>query len=216
MRGMRSRSAWTMSENLSMDSEYSIFDRIYKEGGWDNGGGHGSGWGSHIDYARPYVEFINGFLREHEIKSVLDIGCGDWQFSRFIDWKNSRYVGIDVVESVIEQNNRMFSKEGVSFLRCRVEYADLSQFELILLKDILQHLSLEGCSKIIDRVVSSGCRFCLMTNDTESGPDINTDIVTGGYRHLDVSLPPLGLECERVLNLGRGKETLLWRNPKIK
>ena len=41
-----------------------------------------------------------------KIKSVCDIGCGDWQFSQYIDFKGFKYTGIDCVKSVIDENKK--------------------------------------------------------------------------------------------------------------
>jgi len=192
-----------------MNDDYEVFSRIYRDNVW----GNGSGWGSSIEFAQAYVNFINEFLQSNEIKSVLDIGCGDWQFSRFIEWGKVRYVGIDVVEGVIEENKKTFLKPGVEFLRCSAEDMDMSQFELILIKDVLQHLPSERVHAVIDRVCLSGCRFCLITNDVAETPSRNADIEIGGHRDLDVSLPPFSMKCERVLRFW-SKEALLWEDKK--
>ena len=37
---------------------------------------------------------------------VLDIGCGDWQFSKLMDWSEYYYTGIDCVPSLIDTNTK--------------------------------------------------------------------------------------------------------------
>ena len=77
-----------------------IFDTIYKYNLWL----FGSGTGSLAINNKPYISFLNKFIKENNIKSVIDIGCGDWQISENIDWSNIKYLGIDVVQSVIDKN----------------------------------------------------------------------------------------------------------------
>lgn len=53
------------------------FEEIYATNEW----GHGSGEGSLPVHTRGYVAFLQAFLAEKNITSVVDMGCGDWQFS---------------------------------------------------------------------------------------------------------------------------------------
>jgi len=69
-----------------------IFDRIYLTDEWNGG----SGPGSQPQNTAKYVKFLNSFIRENKIKSILDVGCGDWQLMSMIDLSGVRYKGIDV------------------------------------------------------------------------------------------------------------------------
>src|SRR5271170_437160 len=82
-----------------------VFETIYDKRVW----GGGSGIGSSPRMAGSYMNFLQAFLNNNAIRSVVDIGCGDWQFSQFINWGERTYLGIDVVASVIETNRRLFS-----------------------------------------------------------------------------------------------------------
>jgi SAM-dependent methyltransferase len=64
--------------------------------------GAGSGPGSASHETIAYRAFLQGFLQWNRVRSVVDLGCGDWQFSRFIDWSGVDYTGVDVVAPVIE------------------------------------------------------------------------------------------------------------------
>ena len=81
------------------------FSNIYKNKIWgENNIGEGwSGSGSSLQQTIKYREFLQKFLADHQIKSVVDVGCGDWTFSRAIDWTGIDYKGFDVVEDVIKK-----------------------------------------------------------------------------------------------------------------
>ena len=53
---------------------------------------------------KKYITFLTKFLKDHDITNVCDIGCGDWQVSKHIDWTGIHYLGIDVVKDVIKKN----------------------------------------------------------------------------------------------------------------
>lgn len=67
-----------------------IFQDIYTGGKWGYSiipGIHGgSGPGGDPIIAEPYMKFLQNFLKDKDIKSVVDLGSGDWHFSRYIDW----------------------------------------------------------------------------------------------------------------------------------
>ena len=68
-------------------------------------------WWNHGDLkpAPPRIEFVRRFIKENSIKSVVDLGCGDWQFSPYIYHDLSvAYVGYDVVLPVIQQTPSWF------------------------------------------------------------------------------------------------------------
>ena len=109
------------------------FTFIYDNKVW----GHGSGGGSALENNTDYIKFLTDFLKENNIKSVVDFGCGDWQFSRHIDWSGVLYVGIDTVKSIVETNKKLFSKPNISFLNeSNVEYFSA---DLLIIKDVFQH-----------------------------------------------------------------------------
>ena len=81
-----------------------VFTEMYDKEIW--GIGRGSGLGSSSKYCRLYIAFLEKFLKENNIKKVLDFGCGDWQFSQHINWGNINYVGLDIVDLVIKKNGQ--------------------------------------------------------------------------------------------------------------
>ena len=75
------------SENLSNEE---VFQSIYENGVWGIGKDDAefigsSGSGSDPANALPYLEYLQHFFKEHNIKSVVDLGCGDWQLGRLVD-----------------------------------------------------------------------------------------------------------------------------------
>src|SRR4051794_3541455 len=112
-----------------------VFQQIYETNYW----GFGSGHGSLPKLTRGYREFIARFIRENHITSVVDFGCGDWQFSRLIDWSGVDYLGLDVVPQMIEQHRTTFGRTGVRFDMCPDNLSDVPPADLLLAKDVLQH-----------------------------------------------------------------------------
>jgi SAM-dependent methyltransferase len=158
------------------------FTLAYKTGQWH----HGSGSGSSPANTREYRTFLTAYMAEHSIGSVLDIGCGDWQFSRLIDWTGIRYLGVDVVPAVIGHNWARYARPQVRF-----EHGDalngyqLPAADLILCKDLLQHWP---DAAILELGVRLAGRRALLTYDLNT--DSHTDTGPGGYRPLDLTAAP--------------------------
>src|ERR1700730_7962393 len=81
-----------------------VFTKIYATNDW--GGEHGvlySGSGSRGSPAEEYVALIKNFISQHNVRNVLDLGCGDFFIGRHIAAASDHYVGIYVVPSVIQR-----------------------------------------------------------------------------------------------------------------
>ena len=93
------------------DHHEEVFNSIYQQAAWGrNAEGEAfSGGGSLVEVARPYMDFLQNFLKENHIETVVDAGCGDWEFSRHINWDGIDYIGYDVVAYIIEKNKKNFS-----------------------------------------------------------------------------------------------------------
>ena len=175
------------------------FERIYELNAWEQG----SGKGSLPSTTGMYRRCVEQLIRNDEVRVVLDIGCGDWQFSRLIDWSNVRYIGVDIVQSVVENNRLHFGGPNVTFIHGNILCMPLPEADLVLVKDVLQHWSNQTIWKFLSRFASYS--MVLITNSTElaprwggfARPDI--DIADGQVRPLDLRLPPFNLPCEEVL-----------------
>lgn len=119
---------------LSVPNE---FDQIYAAGGWD---GMGSGPGSTEKFTRGYRQMLQRFMRKRQIKSVLDIGCGEFGFMSLLDWTGIQYTGIDCVESVIAQNKAEQDPARFNFMCKAFQVAHWSYSELVIVKDVLHHV----------------------------------------------------------------------------
>lgn len=74
-----------------------VFNTIYETNAW----GYGSGSGSNENLCKGYVQFLQQFFQRNNIKSIVDIGCGDWQFSKNINFDGILYKGYDVASFVV-------------------------------------------------------------------------------------------------------------------
>ena len=179
------------------------FEEIYSENKWL----YGSGEGSQPQHTRPYAAFLQNFLRQNKIKSVVDMGCGDWQFSQFIDWKGIEYQGFDVVASVVEANQKKFSSPAIRFQLAAGDGSDLPSANLLIAKDVLQHWSNDAVMTFLPNLKKYD--YCLLTNCVNpNGKTTNENIENGGFRYLDLRLPPFAIQAEELLSFTNNRGTI--------
>jgi SAM-dependent methyltransferase len=163
-----------------------VFESIYNKNHWVTGSGPGS------DPARTveYRAFLERFIEANSIRSIVDIGCGDWQSSRFINFDRIIYHGFDLVPSLIEMNNKRFAAANIKFDLMPPDKASLPRSDLLLMKDVLQHLPDADIHDYV-RSLRSKHRFLLLTNSyAKIDTDRNQDIQSGDFRCLDLSSEP--------------------------
>ena len=171
----------------------STFNLIYEVGSWgkDASGNGTSGTGSTLEVTREYRAYVEDFIRKHGVKSVVDAGCGDWAFSSAIDWGGASYLGIDIASDVVKRVRRKYEKNNVTFQVGDIT-EELPAADLLISKDVLQHLSNELVQKFIRNNLKPGkYKWALLTNDRGSE---NRDIQPGYYRLIDLSAPPFDVK----------------------
>lgn len=171
------------------------FDDIYATNAW----GHGSGEGSLPIHNSGYVSYLESFLLRQNIDSVVDMGCGDWQFSKSIHWRDVRYDGFDVASSVVANNQQAYSTERIRFHLYSGDPSELPSADLLIAKDVLQHLPNNFILNFLSHLPRF--KFALLTNCINPrGQTVNRDIEAGDFRYLDLRLPPFNLKAAEVFS----------------
>jgi SAM-dependent methyltransferase len=153
-----------------------IFQTIYQKQLW----GHGSGPGSSPTNTVEYRAFVERFIEANSIRSVTDLGCGDWQFSQLIDWSQIDYLGLDVVPEIVAQNRSRFAPPNLRFQEL-TSIDDLPGGDLLLSKEVLQHLPNQTIVEYL-LIIQQKYRFALLTNSIGLVAKDNIDVAAGGYR----------------------------------
>ena len=150
----------------------SVFEFIYKHAVW----GDGSGGGSDIRKTVLYVAYVQAIMDLHNVRTVIDLGCGDWRFSQYLDFGGRNYLGFDIVPTVVAKNIERFGTRNIKF-----ELTDVSTMrnaltcDLLICKDVLQHLSNQNAAIVLENCRAA--RLALITNDYHPQ---NAENVNGG------------------------------------
>lgn len=186
------------------------FTGIYETGHWQSHQKESvSGPGSTLNQTIALREGLQKLLAEYEIKSMLDIPCGDVNWVKQLDLKGVHYCGADIVEEIIISNTQQYAGDKFAFMHLDIITDDLPYADLVMTRDCLVHLTFSQIKQAIVNVCRSGSKYLLMTTFDFSGR-VNTDIQTGNWRPLNMCntpfcLPPPACTIDEKCTEGGGK-----------
>jgi hypothetical protein len=183
------------SPELERAQNLKAFSAIYNSKGWgglETRSGSGSTLSATIGLRRqlPQVFSLLG------VNSIIDAGCGDFNWLSRIDGGLQSYLGIDIVEKMIEANRALYGSQlKRQFAVGDVVFDSLPRADLILCRDCLTHLPFSQIKRALANFKRSGARY-LLTTHFESGK--NQDIEIGQWRTVDLKSAPFGLPSPRL------------------
>jgi len=167
------------------------FTDIYEERRWGNN--PLSGPGSTHEVTAPLLPQVCKLLRDREIKSIIDVGCGDASWISQIPWHDMgiKYLGCDIVHQLIEDCQAKYTSQNMRFCVRDAATSQIPRYDLIIWRDVAIHLTNEEVNAAISKFRASGSKYLLATTFPETL--INTDIVTGDWRILNMTMEPFDL-----------------------
>lgn len=157
-------------------------------------GGH-SGLGSYGFLAKYKKNFINKFIKEKHITSLLEYGCGDGNQLVLIDCK-IKY-GVDVSKTAIEKCINLMP-ESKFFVVSENEELFLKKTDLLLSLDVLYHLlEDEVFENYLKNIVEHGSDYVIIySSDFEDNEHFSKHV-----RHRKFSNHPILLENYDLINI---------------
>jgi SAM-dependent methyltransferase len=131
-----------------------VFQEVYQRSMW--GGEKGefySGPGSDSEAANHYATGIAELIAARGIRSIVDLGCGDFRVAkRFLGAGDVAYTGVDVVEPLIRQNMANHGSSRIEFACLNIISDPLPDGELCLIREVFQHLSNDEILRVIPKL----------------------------------------------------------------
>ena len=158
-----------------------------------------SGPGSSLDQTETIRTKIQKIINDLKISTIFDAPCGDFNWMRFVDLENCKYIGADVVEPLINQNNLRYSNKKRTFLHIDVTKDILPKCELIICRDLLVHFSSEDVFKALNNFKKSGAKYLLVTTFVSHRSTINQEIETGGWRPINLEIYPFNFPAPELI-----------------
>lgn len=163
------------------------FNYIFKKNIWGSNESI-SGPGSEIQNTISIRKEIPNLINKLNIKTLLDIPCGDFNWFKEMNL-DINYLGADIVDSIIIENNLKYSSELFNFKKLDITSDEIkSKFDLILVRDLFIHFSDKDIFKSLQNIKSSQSKYLLTTNYNDT--KINVDIISGSFREINLMREP--------------------------
>ena len=159
-----------------------------------------SGRGSDLTQTRVIRQQLPELVAEFGVKHFIDAPCGDFFWMKEVNLPVQRYTGIDIVEGLIEANQRKYANAHINFACLNIITDKLPVADIIFCRDCLVHLNYEQAFKAIRNFHRSKTTYLLTT--TFSDRTQNVDLGEKDMcRTLNLQLPPFNFPKPiRVIN----------------
>ena len=181
------------------------FTEIYRGNLWGSRESR-SGVGSTLVQTAVIRGAIPVLLGDFHVRSMLDAPSGDFNWIRHVDLGDTRYIGGDIVERLVEGNNRAHAGPNRTFVCLDVIKDRLPRVDLILCRDCLVHLTFDEARQALRNMVESGSIWLLTTTFPDRAANTNL-IGRHGWRPLNLQRPPFCFPGpQRLINEGCTEE----------
>jgi len=178
---------------LSRLNESEKFCFIYKTQYWRGSEkGSKSGAGSNLDATANIRKSLPEFINKYDIRTMLDIPCGDFFWMGSLNLDAIDYTGADIVPEMIQENNKKHTRNGRRFEVRDIINDPLPTCDLIFSRDCLVHFLDGQIHEVIRNVRHSGAKFFATTLYVDV--DVNkVSSESDRWRPLNLTLEPFNL-----------------------
>jgi hypothetical protein len=134
---------------------------------WRQGNNY-SGLGSEGLLADRYVKLVLDYAAKNKLRTVVDGGCGDFSVGSRLAPNFDRYMALDVSPLIIQINKHRYADlttQHVSFSVADMTSTVFPQADLILIRQVLQHLTNEQIERVLKNLEASDWRRVLITEE---------------------------------------------------
>ena len=155
-----------------------FFTAVYRKNLWF-GVESRSGRGSEGIFAKQKISILEKVINTYNIKSILDLGCGDYSWMKQIACVVDRYHGIDVVKPLIRSNIARYESQNTTFQCLDLTSPDVQKmldsmlYDLVVCLDLLGHLLNSEVDHVIDFVIHRiTAKYLLITNRRDENSEL--------------------------------------------
>jgi hypothetical protein len=209
------------ARSLRQDSRLEIFTKIYKFNYWGSSESV-SGSGSTVELTANLRHELPKLFAKFEIGSVYDAPCGDFNWMRTLMKEiNFSYCGADIVPDLIQVNIDKFKSENIEFKFADITSDAFPKVDLWICRDCLFHLSYKDIYSALENYVRSDIPFVLTSTHINTVAFENKNILTGGFRLIDLFEKPFCFHFEPLYRIAdwvpphSQREMCLWSRDQI-
>lgn len=160
-----------------------------------------SGRGSEIAYTENLRRWLIETIPKYKVKRLLDAPCGDMNWMILVLRKvDVDYVGIDIVEDIINLNKRHFEDSKTRFQVANICEDTLPECDMLIVRDFLFHLSYADIDRFLRNISNLRYNYLLTTTIDTGINHSNSDIITGDFRCINLFSHPFNFPKSGVID----------------
>ena len=129
-----------------------------------NGDESRSGIGSNIYYTESIRQNLPILIDALKIRTVIDAPCGDWNWMRNVNLEVDKYIGVDIVQELIDKNNERYATSVNEFQCLNIVDYILPKVDLIFCRACFTHLCFDDIFKVLENFKKSESKYLLTTS----------------------------------------------------
>ena len=174
-----------------------------------------SGHGSSIYNTKNTLKTLNNVIDKYNIKIILDLPCGDMNWISKLDLSKIKYTGMDISNDLILYNKNKY--KNLNFKKHDIIVSPIKQqYDLILCRDLLFHLSIDEVKSCINNMKKSNSTYILTTTFPKSNK--NSELSSLSFAEINLQKDPFNFPnpTELFPEVEKGKYLGLWKLNDIK
>lgn len=200
-------------ENKRKEAFTNIYRTHYWGGGEETRSGSASLLSATVDIIKELIKIIN----KYNIKSILDCPCGDFNWMKEIVNNFDNYIGVDIVDFIIEENKKKYSKDNINFYILDICEDSIDyDVDLIFSRDCVQHLTTNEVIKFINNIKKSKAKYLLISTSEEVVNNLRRESIPTDYININFELEPFNFPKPLYYFIDNNSAMGLWEIKSIK
>ena len=167
---------------IDWNKSYSLCKRGWKQGMPETS----CGGGATIESSQGRINWLSTFIKAKNIQSIVDIGCGDFNWMSQVGLGAVEYTGYDWI---LDPATYAFTTPTTKFIECNAATHPIEKADLVICRSVMIHLSTNEALVMLSNILNSVPKFLLITSFDV--PDNNRTL--HNYAPLNLELPPFNL-----------------------
>lgn len=139
-----------------------------------------SGEGSNHLQTKELAEGLPKLLKKFQIKSILDVPCGDFHWMQNVALDDIHYTGADIVDNMVAQLQMKYSSSKRTFVTFDLAEQIPPNIDAIFSRDLFVHLSTAEIRRALRNISVSNSKYFFTTTFTNNRKYRDLPLVSRG------------------------------------
>lgn len=177
-----------------------IFTMIYENNTWESQYSV-SGPGSCEENTREIQFWLPIILNKFNIKYLFDCPCGDFGWMKHLVHSIPKYLGGDIVDRLIYNNNLKYKTDSTNFITFDICNDKIPiEVDCILVRDLFTHFSNSDIERVIQNILRSNVKYIMTTTYTDTRRNNPTRVVTSAhFRPVNLQMSPFNFPSPDII-----------------